>query len=131
MCYNKVMDNEIITSQQDVEVYTNEPKAEGITKRVIADAIRVYSQKKLSASSDGYKEGTYVDYLATMIWDGIVEGEIVFADGSTVKVAEDFRDWLDLVKFVCGHLDGGVTQSNTFNGVNIFKVYRGVDPDRV
>jgi len=118
------MDQEIIT-------YAPSTFDSQITKRIIADAIRVYGSKKISPYSNGGKEQTYVEYIAQMIWDAVTEGVIYFAGGESLNLQDDPKSWADLVKFICTHLDGSANIGNQFSGINIFKVYRNIDPDLV
>jgi hypothetical protein len=101
-----------------------------ISKRLVAEAMRRVGVKEFFAESVN-KNISYADYLALMIWDAVTEGTIMFADGTTVDLRiDDVKIWLDTVKFIASHLDGPV-QTNTFQGVNIFKVYAGIDDDRI
>jgi hypothetical protein len=108
------------------------PFDESLSKRMIADAMRTGGLRTVLTADNRKK--TYYDALADMIWQGIVEGEIIFADGSHFvipELKEGPKIWLDLVKFVAGHLDGGVGVNAQFNTVNVFKVYQGIEVDRV
>jgi hypothetical protein len=102
-----------------------------IVKRLVAEALRVASLREVFAYSV-QKNVIYAEYLALMVWDGMVDGKITFADGTTISVAEEGpRTWLDLVKYASSHMDGPVGISAQFNNVNIFKVYQGIDADKL
>lgn len=101
-----------------------------ISKRLVAEAMRRASSHEFYAESVA-KNISYADYMAMMIWDLATEGSLMFADGTILKLTiDDLKIWLDTVKFIASHLDGPV-QTNTFQGVNIFKVYTGIDDSRV
>jgi hypothetical protein len=107
------------------------PTEDSSIKRIVAEALRRRGMKEIYIDADGGKKIPYVEWLATMVWDGIIEGEITFADGKAMDIHGETKLWMELVKFVSMHLDGGVNQNAQFNGVNIFKVYKGIDPDKV
>jgi len=118
--YNKCMDSIL-------------PFEENLSKRMIADALRRIGTTEITNFALN-KRQTYYDALATMIWQGIVEGIVYFADGTTFAIP-DLRDgpklWMDMVRFIAGHLDGGVGINAQFNTQNVFKIYQGIDPERV
>jgi len=76
------------------------------------------------------KKMPYQNYLAIQLWDAITTGEFLFADGTHMKI-EAFKDWLDLVKFVAQHLDGPAVNEQNFIGINVYKVYQGIDESKV
>jgi hypothetical protein len=76
------------------------------------------------------KKMRYDAYLALMVWDAITTGQMYFADGTIMKISE-FKEWLDLVKFVSVHLDGPAVIENKFQGINIFKIYNNIDESKV
>ena len=77
------------------------------------------------------KKFTYAEYVSFMLWDLLVHGKAHFSDGNTFEITADYDEWLKTVKFVFSHLDGPARDGNTFNQINLFKVYAGFDPDRV
>jgi hypothetical protein len=99
-------------------------------KRIIAEAMKHGGLKEFYVETDG-KKRTYIEYLSIMAWDGITEGAVTFADGTRMNIQGEPKIWLELVKFIAGHLDGQVNANAQFNGVNIFKIYKGIDPDQV
>lgn len=126
--YNKGMDSDIILAQA-VDIVDSD-----LSKRVIADALRAYARSTVMSYGHANKVFARADYLAEMLWQGITEGTFQYADGVVINL-KDEKDgtklWLDLVKFVANHIDGPTGTSNNFNGVNIFKSYKGIDTDRV
>ena len=98
-------------------------------KRILAALLKQAGREEVVIAAMG-KKMSYREYLAIMIWDIVTTGMMYFADGRMVQV-DDFGDWLDAVKFLANHLDGPVVQGNQFTGVNIFKVYQGIDEDKV
>jgi hypothetical protein len=99
-------------------------------KRLIAEALRQQGLREVYYTPDGQKH-TYIDTIALMIWDAATEGEIKFADGTVLTVNDDAKAWTDVVKFLTNFLDGPVGTSNNIGQVNVFKVYQGIDPDKV
>jgi hypothetical protein len=106
----------------------------GLGKRLIAEAMRALATSTVVSYGQAGKKFTRADYLAEMLWQGVTEGTVQFADGGSFNLqdAKDgMRMWVDLVKFLAGHLDGPMGNGAQFNGVNIFKVYKGIDTDQV
>lgn len=98
-------------------------------KRVLADLLKKAGQGELLVEAMG-KKMRYDHYLALMLWDAVTTGEFYFADGRHLQIQET-KEWLEIVKFLMVHIDGPAVQDNTFNGINVFKVYQGIDTDRV
>lgn len=98
-------------------------------KRLIADALRKRAKDETFVSFLANKIG-YADYAAVMLWDLVVHGRANFSDGTEVAIT-DSEEWVRVAKFLFSHLDGPTRDSAQFNGVNIFKVYAGFDPDQV
>jgi len=109
---------------------TNLPEIDDVTKRMLADAFRDAGLTEIFYTPDN-KRMTNSQALAHMIWQATVEGEIYFADGTVMKVNENPKVWLDLVRFLSNHIDGPAGNTANFNGINVFKVYKGIDPDLV
>lgn len=103
------------------------PKEE--VKRMIAHLIREAGKGDLFVEAMETKM-PYARYLAIMLWDAVTMGEFLLADGRKIQITE-FKDWLDLVKFMAQHTDGPAVIENTFVGVNVYKIYSGIDEDRV
>ena len=119
--YNYSMSNQI-------DVYTPPPPPVQEAKRIIADAIRRQGNQEIFATPIN-KNISQKDYLAVMLWDLVTEGKAYYMDG-TVLVLEDYDDWLATVKYLSSHIDGGA--SGDINvGVNVFKVYAGINVDDV
>lgn len=130
MCYTSLMDNQIEILQPNEMINPNMTQGESSVKRIVAEAIRQAGQKELFSSYTN-KNQTYAEFLALMLYDGVVEGVVTFADGTSMAVNEAPTEWLALVKFLASHSEGGVNQNAQFNGVNVFKIYRGIDDSRI
>lgn len=131
MCYNDCMNDQIdiIESPQSSAVTSSYDDMS--VKRIIAEAMRHGGLKEVYVSALGGKKVSYIEWLSTMVWDGVTEGVVTFADGTQMDLREDKKIWMELVKFLASHLDGAVNTNAQFSGVNIFKIYKGIDPDRI
>lgn len=98
-------------------------------KRKLAARLTTQLRRKILAAPLG-KEVTREEYIARMLTDLATNMETQTVDGTTIKIV-DPKEWLDIVKFMHSHLDGPPNQEAQFSGVNIFKVYAGVDVDKV
>jgi hypothetical protein len=98
-------------------------------KRTIAHLIREAGKGDLFVEAMA-KNMPYQNYLAIMLWDAVTEGEFLLADGRKIQISE-FKDWLDLVKFMAQHVDGPAIIENNFVGINVYKIYQGIDEDKV
>ena len=129
LCYNIIMSDIDIYTPTDTDLI-DAPGADpnvGV-KRMIADALRKAGTKEMYVAAIG-KKVPYKDYLAMMLWDVVTNGEFLFADGAKITIS-DYAEWLSTVKFLSNHLDGNAG-SDVNVGVNVFKVYMGIDTDRV
>ena len=97
-------------------------------KRLIAAHLREHAEKTFYVEST-QRNMTYAEYFALMLWDVVTEGQILFADGTPMKV--DVPQWTSIAKFVTTHLEGSASQDPTIGNVNVFKVYMGFDEDKV
>lgn len=98
-------------------------------KRILAHMIKKAGRGELFVEAMG-KKMRYDAYLSIMLWDAITTGMMYFADGTQMRI-EDFKDWLDLTKFVAQHIDGPMVHDVNFNNINIYKVYQGIDESKV
>lgn len=120
-----------MSDKQEI-VTTNEPqKDDSSVRRIIAEELRIRGNRQVYVEADGGSRVSYANWLATMVWDGVTEGIVTFSDGSMLDIRQDPKQWLDLVKFLASHLDGSPSVGAQFNGVNVFKIYRGIDADRL
>jgi len=119
------MGDEIATSSQQVLSAT---KGAG-SRRQMAGALKRQLSRRSYAATQGKKVAKR-EYLAKMITELALNQETFAMDGTSIQCG-DYNDWLKTVQFVFNHLDGPATQEAQFNGVNIFKVYAGIDPDKV
>lgn len=131
LCYNECMTDEnmeIIERSEMLSPPTEEDEL--VAKRIIAEAMRHGGLKKFVPESDPRKEVTYADYLGTMLWDGVVNGFVMFSDGTKFEI-EATKEWLSLVKVLSNHMDGPVNPNTPVGNVNFFKVYIGIDTDKL
>ena len=100
-------------------------------KRLIAHTIRKAGRQELYVECMN-KKMPYKDYLAIMLWDAVTMGEFFTADGRKMQVNE-FKDWLDLVKFVSQHIDGpAIIENNSMTqNINVYKIYNNIDESKV
>lgn len=99
-------------------------------RRILAHYIKKAGKQDLVVDAYG-KKMKYAEWLSIMIWDALTTGVMYFADGTMIKI-EEFKDWLDLTKFVAQHLDGPMSVNDlTVNNINIYKVYTGIDESKV
>lgn len=98
-------------------------------KRFVAELLRSVGKRDVMVDAMG-KKMPYAEYLAIMLWDAVTEGRFHFADGTTFHM-EDYDQWLKTARFLAQHLDGGANLEPNALGVNIFKVYVGIDESKV
>jgi len=109
----------------------NDRSISDVTRRMLADAFRDQGLQEVVYFPDGGRKMSYASALSKMIWQALVEGEMYFADGTVVKVSGEMKQWIEILKFVSTHIDGAAGTNNSVGQVNIFKVYKGIDTDRV
>lgn len=101
-----------------------------VSKRKLATNLAKVGKRTRFVPLSG-KRQSYERILAEMVWEAIATRTITFLDGSTVEIDKP-EVWLDFVKFIHAHLDGPITvESMNFTEVNVFKVYAGIDIDKV
>lgn len=103
-------------------------EVKGMDARQLAMLLEGALQQRVFISSDQKKLAKGY-HMAQMLADLVVNMQAQTAAG--VVIAIDNRQWLDIVKFIHAHLDGPASQQPQFSGVNVFKVYAGIDPDKV
>jgi hypothetical protein len=113
------METEIITT----------PDVVTTARRVIADALARQADIEVAYFPNADQKLSHKEILATILWDMVTGGSAVFADGTEFKF-ESYSDWLSTVKYLSSHIDGPVAGEDGA-GVNIFKVYVGVDVSRI
>lgn len=116
----------------EIEIITPRPPSTAPKppiKRIIAHQLKRAGRGELFVEAMG-KKMRFDAYLALMLWDAATTGTMYFADGTMIKITE-FKEWLDLVKFMAQHLDGPAVNETNFNGINVFKVYQGIDEDKI
>ncbi len=113
------MTTEIITSPDPVVQ----------VKRIIAKSLSDYAETEVNYSPNAEARMKNREILATILWDLVTFGKAKLADG-TELVPESYTDWLSTVKYLVTHLDGPVSGEEGM-GTNVFKVYVGVNIDKV
>ena len=116
-----------IVQLQDTEI-ADPSQVSNPTRRKIAEAIGSMAEQEIYAASVG-KKVTYINYMSQMIWDLVTSGTMLFSDGTPMQITTS-DEWLRVVKFLSNHLDGP-TGVNQEMALNLFKVYVGVDADKV
>ncbi len=113
-----------------------QPTAQGIkraagsvSKRKLATKLSRQLHRRVLAASVG-KKMSHEQYLAKMLVELATNMETTTMDGKVVKVT-DIKEWSEIVKFIHTHLDGPASSEAQFNGLNVFKVYAGIDVDKV
>ena len=122
--------DEIEVIQSSNLIGSNLSSEDVATKRIIAEAMRHGGLKEIVVDAVAGRKVTQAEWLATMVWDGVTHREVVFADGHKFEIT-DLKEWLILVKFLAGHLDGPVNPNAIIGNANFYKVYLGFDPDKV
>ena len=105
------------------------PNVVSEAKRIIADSLARQAEVQVPYSPNADKKTSHKDILATMLWDIVLQGYALLADGNRL-VPEDYGDWLATVKYLVTHLDGPVGNEGEM-GTNVFKVYVGVNVDKI
>jgi len=97
-------------------------------RRRIAELLGAHGESQVYVEHRATKM-PYVEYLAVILWELIAEGKSAFADGTVLKI-DTIDEWLPIVKYVATHLDG---PARAIEGptANFFKVYIGVDTDKI
>lgn len=119
------MDNIIPTNN----IVTATSEASTRPKRRLASLIRARGRREVFSGYTGSKIRQDA-FFAMMLWELITNGEAHYVDGKALIVTE-LKEWIELAKFVSNHLDGPATIDKTQVDVNFYKVYAGIDPDKV
>jgi hypothetical protein len=99
------------------------------SRRILAKEL-LKDLNSLTYSSSISKRVRKKKYLMSMLTDLALTTRAVTLDGDTIEV-NDTKEWLDVVKALLMHIDGTASNDTQFNGVNVFKVYAGIDIDKV
>lgn len=105
------------------------PDVAPTVKRIIAASLAAQGEVKVPYEPDAFRKTKQRDILATILWDIVTSGKGELADG-TVLAPESYADWLATVKYLSLHVDGPVGNEGEM-GTNVFKVYVGVNVDKV
>jgi len=104
-------------------------EASRVSKRKLANQLGRQMRRRVLAAPLG-KKVSREQYLARMLVDLATNMEAQTLDGRVIQIT-DIKEWSEIVKFIHNHLDGPVAQdAATMNGV-FFKVYAGIDVDKV
>ena len=117
--YNEIMSTEIISA----------PDIQTSIKRIVADSLARQAELEVPYAPNADAKIKNRDILATILWDLVTLNEAVLADGRKI-IPESYSDWLATVKYLVTHLDGPVGGEEGM-GTNVFKVYVGVNIDKV
>ena len=98
-------------------------------KRIIASSLAKAAEREVPYEPDAFRKIKQRDILATILWDIATTGEAMYADGKVFK-PDSYSDWLSTIKYLINHLDGPVGGEEGL-GTNVFKVYVGVNIDKV
>ena len=99
------------------------------SKRQLAENLQKELDTKTYIRKTGKKQRKG-EFLAKMLGDLVVHGSCTTSEGEVLS-PKDFKEWFDAVKFIHTHMDGPASNDTTFQGVQIFKVYAGIDVDEV
>lgn len=99
------------------------------SKRKLAGNLSRQLRKRIMAAPLG-KKISREQYLSKMLIDLATNWEAQTLDGKVITIT-DIKEWSEIVKFIHAHIDGPVGQEGQFNGINVFKVYAGIDVDKV
>ena len=113
------MDQEIITT----------PDVVPSIKRAIASSLQRVADSEINYYPKADAKLTHRDILATILWDIATSGVGFLSDGEEIK-PESYMEWLATVKYLITHLDGPVGGEEGM-GTNVFKVYVGVQIDKI
>ncbi len=119
------MDSQLAIAEQVLaQAGMTEPKE-------LAENLRIRGQHRAFHPGAG-GETTYAEAMSVMIYDLIIHGQAKFSDGSDITV-HTLRDWMELVRFVHAQVeeDNKTGSGFTQNNFNVFKIYKGIDPDEV
>ena len=102
------------------------PKGRPPKDRALTDLLE--KAGSVMVSIDG-KRVTSKRYLAQMVWQAVMTGEVIFPDEKRMKLSP--QDWKDFVKWIYSHVDGPPTASVdlTTAGDKIIVTVKGVDDE--
>ena len=120
MWYNEIMSDDIIPI----------PDYAPAIKRVIADSLGKMAETEANYFPNASAKTKLKDILATVLWDIATNGEGFLADGTSIK-PDSYMEWLATVKYLITHLDGPSVGEDGAMNANVFKVYVGVNVDKI
>ena len=98
-------------------------------RRIVADSLARQAELEVPYYPNASQKIKNRDILATILWDLVTMGRALLADGEEL-VPDSYSDWLATVKYLVTHLDGPIGGEEGL-GTNVFKVYVGVNIDKV
>ena len=98
-------------------------------RRIVAKSLAEVGEVEVPYYPNANAKTKNRDILATILWDIVTGNRAFLADGEEL-VTDSYSDWLATVKYLITHLDGPVGGEEGM-GTNVFKVYVGVNIDRV
>lgn len=104
-------------------------EASKVSRRKLALKLQRQLRRRVMAAPLG-KRVSREEYLARMLVDLATNMEAQTLDGKVIQIT-DIKEWSEIVKFIHNHLDGPASNEQQFSGVNIFKVYAGIDVEKV
>lgn len=105
------------------------PDIQTSIRRIVADSLARQAELEVPYYPNASAKTKNRDILATILWDIVTNGRALLADGTDL-IPESYSDWLATVKYLVTHLDGPVGGEEGM-GTNVFKVYVGVNIDKV
>jgi hypothetical protein len=120
------MDNKLVPTANDI---INGNEAKSSEQRQLAANLNERGELEVyySPIADTME---YSKVVALQVFDAIVHGQVEFSNGKALQITE-FRDWMDIVKFLHQHMDGPAAPEAVTQNFNLFKVYAGIDMDKV
>lgn len=105
------------------------PDIQATIKRIVAKSLIAQGDRKVAYFPNADQELRNRDILAIILWDLVTFGKAKLADG-TELIPDSYSDWLATAKYLITHIDGPTGQDEGY-GQNVFKVYVGVNIDKV
>lgn len=99
------------------------PKGRPPNSRMLAELLREAGQTKIKRGGHFVPRNVLV---AENCWQLLTEGQCALLNGATFKISG--KDYLELIRFVFGHVDGPVRPDVNIS-LEQTKIYVGVSPD--
>jgi len=86
------------------------PKGRPKKERALANLLESVGSRKAGTKTSG----DLLEFLAEMIWQGLLTGQVVMVDKNSKRTMTlTAADWKDLVKFYATHTDGPIVGPGT------------------